>query len=85
MSRKLDFQVGFTNKSHKMWINDDRDICDALECYKQENLLCGALVWDQRLQKSIHVKMIAKVRLVIRRKPQREMLVIQRRKKTASE
>ena len=32
VSRKLDFQVGFTKKSHKMWINNDRDTCDALEC-----------------------------------------------------
>jgi hypothetical protein len=37
-SRKLDFQVGFTNKSHKMWINNDRDIHDALEILKTGKL-----------------------------------------------
>ena len=34
VSRKLDFQVGFTIKSHKMWINNDRDIHDVLEILK---------------------------------------------------
>ena len=34
----LDFQVGFTKKSHKKWINNNRDIHDALEILKTGKL-----------------------------------------------
>ena len=35
VSRKLDFQVGFCNKSAKMWLNNEQDVQDALAILKQ--------------------------------------------------
>ena len=51
VSRKLDFQVGLTKKSHKMWINNDRDIQDALEILKKGKLSLWCIGVGQKAAK----------------------------------
>ena len=38
VSRKLNFQLGYIKRSRKIWINNERDIQDALEILKAEKL-----------------------------------------------
>ena len=38
VSKKLDFQVGYTKKSQKTWINDERDIKEAWDILKAGKL-----------------------------------------------
>ena len=81
MSRKLDFQVGFTKKSHKIWINNYRDIRDALEMLKTGKLALWCIGVGSKAAKKRTRENDSESEASDMEETSKEMLVIQRRKK----